>query len=101
MKKPALRLTVHSTHEIVDGPDVMKVYHDTDYGRNVDDWRADRIGQAKRLTDQELAAEHWRAKYSGVMAQKYGGLSDENQAKIRTVERFYLAPHYDEERGGE
>lgn len=56
---------------------------------------ADGYAQAKRLTDAELAAEHWRAKYSGVMAQ-YGGLSDENREKIRTVERFYLAPHYDD-----
>jgi len=50
----------------------------------------------KRFTDAELAAEYWRAKYSGVMAEKHGGLRDENRAKIATVERFYTLPHYDE-----
>ena len=57
---------------------------------------ADGYSQEKRLTDAELAAEHWRAKYSGVMAEKHGGLDDVNREKIRTVERIYLAPHYDE-----
>jgi len=93
----ALELKVYGTHEISDGPgNVTKVYHDTDYGRNVYDWKADQIGQNKRLTGTELAAEYWRAKHSGLLSEKHGGLSDVNRAKISTVERFYLTPHYDE-----
>lgn len=54
------------------------------------------IMQAKRFTDAELAAEHHRAKWTGLWAEKHGGLSDEGRAKIATVERFATLPHYDE-----
>lgn len=51
----------------------------------------------KHLTDEELAAEYWRAKYSEVRSEVYGVLTDENRAKVATVERFATLPHYDEE----
>lgn len=49
----------------------------------------------KRLTDQEMAAEYWRAKWTGLLAEKHGSLTDEGRAKIATVERFMSLPHYD------
>lgn len=51
----------------------------------------------KRLTDAELAAEYWRARWTGLMHESRGAcLTDEHRAKIATVERFMELSHYDE-----
>ena len=59
----------------------------------------DRISQQKRFTDAELAAEHWRAKWTGLMHESkfHSVLSDKHRAMIATVERFMDLPHYDQE----
>ena len=93
----ALELTVHGTRRIQDGPDTTIVYYDTDYGRRVYDRRADEISKSKRLTDAELSAEVWRAKWTGLWAEHNSGLNDSRRAMIATVERFATLPHYDED----
>ena len=58
---------------------------------------ADMYSGIKRLTDAELAAEYWRARWTGLMHESRGAsLTDEHRAKIATVERFMELPHYDE-----
>lgn len=57
----------------------------------------DRISQVKRLTDAELAAEHWRAKWTGEWAEHNSGLNDRRRAMLATVERFATLPNYDED----
>jgi len=53
---------------------------------------------AKRLTDEELAAEYWRAKWTGEISQRKHPfmLTEANLEKIRTVERFMTLPHASE-----
>jgi hypothetical protein len=47
----------------------------------------------KDLSDAELSAEYQRAKWTGLWAEKHGGLTNEGRAKIATVERFATLPH--------
>ena len=53
---------------------------------------------SKRFTDAELAAENYRAKWTGLLHESkfHSVLSDEHRAMIATVERFAMLPHYDE-----
>lgn len=59
---------------------------------------ADGYALSKRLTDAELAAEYWRARWTGLMHESkfHSVLSDKHRAMIATVERFMELPHYDE-----
>ena len=94
MSKP-LELTVCPKREITTGITYERVTQWFIKGEWCPEPEAD---LSKRLTDAELAAEHWRAKWTGLMAENHGNcLTDEGRAKIRTVERFYQLPHYDED----
>lgn len=54
---------------------------------------ADRMSQAKRLTDAELAAEYWQADYADVRFDR----EDEDLEPIPEIlHRFATLPHYDE-----
>jgi len=59
----------------------------------------DDFAQDKRFTDAELAAEYWRAKWTGLVHEHkwHSILSDKHRAMIATVERFMDLPHYDQE----
>ena len=72
------------------------VYTDADGEWAYREADCDRYAEARRLNDADLAAEYWRAKYTGLYAETHGGLSDTNREKVRTVERFYILPSYDE-----
>jgi hypothetical protein len=112
----ALELTVYPKHHIHDGPgNITAVYHDSGYGRNVYDWKADQISHAKRLTDAETAADYW-----GLRAMLEGGLVTSHdltipwsrgcapirdsmtpagkriREQVDTLLRFATLPHYDE-----
>ena len=116
VSKP-LELKVHGTHEIHDGPgNITAVYHDTDYGRNIYDWKADQISQHKRLTDSELAAEVFSAIFHEAecevrgrriergypphpghpAVEHYVKQNREFGRQAGILERFATLPHYDE-----
>jgi len=71
----------------------LTVYPKPRYALTTWQYQAD---PSKRFTDAELAAEHWRAKYTGVWAEHNSGLNDERRAMLATVERFATLPHYDD-----
>jgi len=86
----ALELTVHPRLE-----DTNLSPEDIRQGRRTEQW----MSIQKRLTDAELAAEHHRAKWTGLLHENkwHSVLSDEHRAMIATVERFAMLPHYDED----
>lgn len=66
--------------------------------------REDRIGDSKRLTDAELAAEHWKSRMHHLAGKSFEfigspELEDENaleRERSLTLARFATHPHYDE-----
>lgn len=60
------------------------------------EWRP--YDTSKRLTDPELAAEVWRARWTVKIAKLEWPfiLTEANLEKVRTIERFATHPHYDE-----
>jgi hypothetical protein len=73
-------------------------YHSPDGLWAYPESHVDGYAAEKRLTDAELAAEHHRAKWTGLMHEHkwHSILSDKHRAMIATVERFATLPHYDE-----
>jgi hypothetical protein len=92
-----LELTVWARNENYPGASNV-VYEHPDGLVAVGDLFVDAEAHEKRLTDAELAAEHHRAKWTGLMHEHkwHSILSDKHRAMIATVERFATLPHYDE-----
>lgn len=95
MSKP-LELVVYPPLECVGDRPKDRLKHEFAKGA---EWKR---GQAKRLTDVELAAEYWSQQMEVVRAVDRAypwGCSDEvdiETARICTLERFATLPHYDE-----
>lgn len=48
----------------------------------------------KHFTDEELAAEYWRASWAELVTQMHvAELSDEQLSRLRTIKRFLALPH--------
>lgn len=59
-------------------------------------WFAEDQAYHKRLTDPELAAEYWYARWDYSMEAEFGSDIEAADNRLETVARFATTPSYDE-----